>query len=139
MSNQVDAGSMQLDNIDGKTMSVARGRGAVSSVSRDATALAVDVLKDGGNAFDASFVLAFALAVCHPQAGNLGGGGYLLFKEAQRGAPVLYNYRERSSSQARREAYLDDNGNPDQDLTSLGPAAVCVPGTVKAFFTLQKE
>jgi gamma-glutamyltranspeptidase/glutathione hydrolase len=130
---------MQFDNSDGKTMSVARGRGAVSSVSMDATALAVDVLKDGGNAFDASFALAFALAVCHPQAGNLGGGGYLLFKEAQREAPVLYNYRERSSSQARREVYLDNTGNPDPDLTSLGPAAVCVPGTVKAFFSLQKE
>ena len=139
VSDQVGAGSMRVDNIDGKTMSVARGRGAVSSVSRDATELAIDVLKDGGNAFDASFALAFALAVSHPQAGNLGGGGYLLFKEAHRDAPLLYNYRERSSSQARREAYLDDTGNPHPDLTSLGPAAVCVPGTVKAFFTLQKE
>ena len=139
MSEQYGQYRMELDNTGGKSLSVARGRGAVSSVSQDATALAIDVLKDGGNAFDAAFVLAFALAVSHPQAGNLGGGGYLLFKESQSDVPVVYNYRERSSAQARYEKYLTDKGEADPALTSLGPPSVCVPGTVKAFFTLQKE
>jgi gamma-glutamyltranspeptidase/glutathione hydrolase len=117
---------------------VAKGKGAVSSVSRNATDLAIDVLADGGNAYDAAFVLAFALAIYHPQAGNLGGGGYLLFK-TESGSPLLYNYRERSSSHARLEHYLNSSGNADPDVTSLGPSSVCVPGTVQAFFILQKE
>jgi gamma-glutamyltranspeptidase/glutathione hydrolase len=130
---------MQFEEVNGRILSVAKGRGVVSSVSQDASVFAVDVLKDGGNAFDAAFALAFALAVCHPQAGNLGGGGYLLFKPARSSTPLMYNYRERSSLQANRESYLNDHGEPDPEKTSFGPQSVCVPGTVKAFFTLHKE
>jgi len=119
-------------------VSTARGRGAVASASRQASELAVAVLEDGGNAFDAAFALAFALSVCHPQAGNLGGGGYLLFSEAG-AAPRAYSYREQASSGSRREDYLLADGNPDPDRTAFGPASVCVPGTVKAFFALQER
>jgi len=117
---------------------VAQGRGAVASVSKDASALAIAVLEDGGNAFDAAFAMAFSLAVFHPQAGNIGGGGYLVYKE-KGNAPRAYNYREQAPLKARREDYLLADGNPDPDKTAFGPASVCAPGTVRAFFLLQQR
>jgi len=118
---------------------VARGRGAVASVSREATQFAIDVLKDGGNAFDAAFALAFALAVCHPQAGNLGGGGYIVIKEKKAREPQVFNYREQSPAGAEKKCYLTDDGTADPDKTAFGPSSVCVPGTVQAFFLLQER
>ncbi len=118
-------------------VSTARGRGAVASASAQASELAIQVLQDGGNAFDAAFAAAFALAVCHPQAGNLGGGGYLLFK-ARGAAPRVINYREQAPAGARHEAFLRADGTPDPERTAFGPASVCVPGTVKAFFALHQ-
>ncbi len=120
-------------------VSVARGRGAVASVSREASELAISVLKDGGNAFDAAFSLAFSLCVHHPQAGNIGGGGYLLFQEKGAARPTTFNYREQAPARARREAFLLPDGSPDPDKTAFGPTSVCVPGTVKAFFALQSR
>jgi len=117
---------------------VARGKGAVASVSRDASALAIAVLEDGGNAFDAAFAMAFSLCVFHPQAGNIGGGGYLLYKE-RGSAPKAFNFREQAPRGARREDFLRADGNPDPERTAFGPASVCVPGTVKAFFLLQQR
>ena len=119
-------------------VSTARGKGAVASASRQASEWAVEVLEDGGNAFDAAFAMAFALCIYHPQAGNIGGGGYLLFKE--KGAdPKVFNYREQAPSGARREHYLQADGSLDPDKTAFGPTSVCVPGTVKAFFALQQR
>nr|WP_320131643.1 gamma-glutamyltransferase family protein [uncultured Holophaga sp.] len=121
-----------------RTLSMATGRGAVASVSRDASTLAIAVMEDGGNAFDAAFALAFSLAVFHPQAGNIGGGGYLVFRE-KGAAPRAYNFREQAPLKARREDYLLADGNPDPDRTAFGPASVCAPGTVRAFFLLQQR
>jgi len=119
-------------------VSTARGKGAVASASRQASELALAVLQDGGNAFDAAFALAFSLCLYHPQAGNIGGGGYLLFKE--KGAdPRVLSYREQAPAGVRREAFLLPDGSPDPDRTAFGPASVCVPGTVKAFFMLQQR
>lgn len=119
-------------------VSTARGRGAIASASAQASALAIRILEDGGNAFDAAFATAFALAVCHPQAGNLGGGGYLLFK-ARGASPRVLNYREQAPAGARRQDFLLPDGSPDPDRTAFGPTSVCVPGTVKAFFALQER
>ncbi len=119
-------------------VSMASGRGAVASVSRQASDLAIQVLQGGGNAFDAAFAMAFALAIYHPQAGNLGGGGYLLFQEP--GArPQVFSYREQAPQGATREAFLRPDGMPDPDRTAFGPTSVCVPGTVKAFCELQRR
>lgn len=119
-------------------VSVAQGRGAVASAARQASELAVDVLRDGGNAFDAAFATAFSLCIYQPQAGNLGGGGYLLFKP-RGAAPTVFNYREQAPAGAVREAFLKEDGTPDPDRTAFGPTSVCVPGTVKAFFELQRR
>lgn len=100
--------------------------------------LAIQVLQDGGNAFDAAFALAFSLCVCHPQAGNLGGGGYLVYREGK-AHPRAMNFREQAPRGATREAFMLPDGNPDPDKTAFGPLSMCVPGTVKAFFTLQER
>lgn len=120
-------------------VSTAQGKGAVASVSKPATELAITVLQQGGNAFDAAFSLAFSLCVFHPQAGNIGGGGYLLFKLTDERQPKVFNYREQSPARATREAFLLADGSPDPNKTAYGPTSVCVPGTVKAFFTLQQR
>ncbi len=118
---------------------MAQGKGAVASVSREATEMAIAVLKDGGNAFDAAFSLAFSLCVFHPQAGNIGGGGYMLYQLAEATEPIAINYREQAPWKARQEAFLLENGSPNPDHTALGPRSVCVPGTVKAFFSLHQR
>jgi len=118
---------------------IAKGKGAVASVSRNATDLAINILKDGGNAFDAAFALAFSLTIYHPQAGNIGGGGYLVFKEKDSKIPGVINYREIAPSMARREYFIAEDGSADPEKTAFGPLSICVPGTVKAFFHLQKE
>ena len=138
MTNDYNAFRVTMSAAAPGEVSQALGKGAVASASRQASELAIQVLQDGGNAFDAAFATAFALCVTHPQAGNLGGGGYLLFQE--KGArPQVFNYREQAPANARREDFLLADGAPDPDRTAFGPASVCVPGTVKAFFELQKR
>jgi len=139
LKNSYDSFRIALDKSEKGYVHVAKGKGAVASVSKKATEIAIDILKNGGNAFDASFALAFALAVCHPQAGNIGGGGYLLFKENRSLRPTVINYREKSPSESNLKYYIDRNGNPNPDTTTFGPKSVGVPGTVKAFFWLQKN
>lgn len=138
MTNGYNDFRITMDPSSSGQVSTAQGRGAIASASRQASELAIQVLQDGGNAFDAAFATAFSLCVCHPQAGNLGGGGYLLFQE--KGArPKVFNYREQAPRGATREAFLLPDGSPDPDRTAFGPSSVCVPGTVKAFFELQRR
>ncbi len=139
MKEQYDKYRIHLYGQKQHEVSVARGKGAVASVSREATQFAIDVLKDGGNAFDAAFMLAFALSLCHPQAGNLGGGGYIIFKEKGKTEPIVYNYREESPSGVTIAHYLKQDGSVDADRTAFGPSSVCIPGTVQAFFLLQRR
>ncbi len=139
MKSNYDAFRVKLRKRTASDVSIAKGKGAVASVSRQASAVGIKVLKDGGNAFDAAFALAFALTVYHPQAGNIGGGGYVVFKERGRDKPRIINYREKSPSGAKRGFYLKPDGSVDPDLTAFGPGSVCVPGTVKAFYELQKN
>ena len=112
----------------------------MASAHAFASQLAIDALEDGGNAFDSAFALAFGLCVCHPQAGNIGGGGYLVYHEGRgnsRATPRAMGFREQAPMAATREAFMLADGTPDPDRTAFGPPSVCVPGTVKAFFTLQ--
>ena len=117
----------------------ASGKVAVSSASREATLLAIDVLKWGGNAFDAAFALALSLTIYHPQAGNIGGGGYLLYKLKGTSTPMVINYREVAPRSVKADYFIDENGRVKPDLTAFGPRSICVPGTLKAFFNIQKR
>ncbi|MEY4577740.1 MAG: hypothetical protein RL701_2443, partial [Pseudomonadota bacterium] len=104
---------------------------AVASAEPQATAAAFKVLQSGGHAVDAAIALAFALAVTHPSAGNLGGGGFMLLRTAA-GENVAIDYRETAPASASRDMYLDAKG----ELTNgsvLGARAAGIPGTVAGF------
>jgi len=101
---------------------------AVASAEPQASAVALAVLRSGGNAVDAAISLAFALAVTHPSAGNVGGGGFMLLRTAA-GEAVAIDYRETAPGTASRDMYLDANGNLTRD-SLLGARAAGVPGTV---------
>ncbi len=93
----------------------------------------VEVLRKGGNAIDAAVAVAFALAVTHPTAGNLGGGGFLLLRTAA-GESTFYDFREKAPAKATRNMYLDDKGELGRD-SLVGWRASGVPGTVHGLHT----
>jgi gamma-glutamyltranspeptidase/glutathione hydrolase len=76
--------------------------------------IGVDVLRSGGNAVDAAVAVGFALAVTHPFAGNIGGGGFMLIRFAD-GRTTFVDFREKAPSRASRDMYLDSSGKPTED------------------------
>src|SRR5262245_62113608 len=116
-----------------------RGKfGMVSSVSEIASQVGVDVLKRGGNAVDAAVAVGLALAVVWPSAGNLGGGGFMLIRQAS-GKATAIDYREMAPSAAHRNVYLDDKGEYIDESSTYGHAAAGVPGTVAGLaYALEK-
>ena len=103
--------------------------GMVASACPEATAAGVRVLEAGGNAVDAAIAVGFALAVSYPSAGNLGGGGFMLVRLAD-GETSFIDFREKAPSGARRDMYLDQEGDVIEDLSVRGHLASGVPGTV---------
>ena len=101
----------------------------VVSAEAHATRVGVEILKNGGNAVDAAIAVGFALAVTHPRAGNIGGGGFMLIRFAD-GHSTFLDFRERAPAAASRDMYLDADGKPTQDSV-VGYRAVGVPGTVR--------
>src|SRR3989440_1910794 len=106
--------------------------GIVSSTNEVASHVGVEVMKRGGNAVDAAIAVAFALAVTHPAAGNLGGGGFMMIR-LKNGRTTAIDYREMAPAAATRNIYLDKNGNViDGEGGSIeGYRAAGVPGTVR--------
>ncbi len=107
---------------------VAEGKqGAVASAESHASRAGIDVLRKGGNAIDAAIAVAFALAVTHPSAGNLGGGGFMIVRTAQ--VATALDFREVAPAAAKPNMYLDAKGEVTQDSV-LGARAAGVAGTV---------
>ncbi len=104
-------------------------QGMVASVDAMATQVGVDILKQGGNAVDAAVAVGYALAVTHPQAGNLGGGGFMLLRTKD-GATTAIDFREMAPAGATRDMFLDEQGNPDGKKSLTSPLASGTPGTV---------
>jgi len=109
---------------------VASKTGMVISTSAPASDVGAAILKKGGNAVDAAVATAFALAVTHPSAGNIGGGGFMVIRPAQ-GSPITIDYRERAPLNSTPTMYLDSAGNIARQLTATGYLAPGVPGTVR--------
>jgi gamma-glutamyltranspeptidase/glutathione hydrolase len=109
----------------------------VVTAESHATDIGVEVLQNGGNAVDAAVAVGLALAVTEPNAGNLGGGGFMLIRFAN-GRSTFIDFRERAPAAAGRDMYLDESGNAT-DQSRVGYRAVAVPGTVRGFeFALKK-
>lgn len=102
--------------------------GAVSSAEGNATEVGLSVLKVGGNAVDAAVAVAFALGVTHPNAGNIGGGGFMVISTPQ-GQHYALDYREQAPGAAFANMYLDAKGRPTNQSTE-GPLAAGIPGDV---------
>ena len=102
---------------------------AVVCAHPEASKVGVSVLKKGGNAVDAAIAVQFALAVVYPNAGNIGGGGFMVYRSS-RGETDALDYREKAPGKASRDMYLDDKGNPIANKSLLGALASGIPGTV---------
>src|SRR5262249_16374457 len=111
--------------------------GMVISASDLASRVGAEILKDGGNAVDAAVATAFALAVTHPAAGNIGGGGFLLYRAAT-GEADAYDFRETAPAKASPTMFLS-NGRYDGDAHHNGYLSVGVPGTVAGLHLASKD
>ena len=103
--------------------------GVVVTAHPEASKVGVEILKKGGNAIDASVAVQFALAVVYPNAGNIGGGGFLVYRDAK-GKTDALDYREKAPLKATEDMYWDKEGNAITDLSLYGQFAAGVPGTV---------
>src|SRR5690348_11320602 len=101
----------------------------VASVHELASRAGVEMMQAGGNAVDAAVATGFALAVVHPQAGNIGGGGFMLIRMAD-GSTHFIDYREKAPAAATANMYLDAQGNVIENASLVGYKAVGVPGSV---------
>lgn len=110
----------------------------VVSVHEAASQVGVDMMRGGGNAVDAAVATAFALAVVHPQAGNIGGGGFLLLRTAD-GKAHFIDFREKAPAKATANMYLDEKGNVVEDMSTIGYKAIAVPGSVAGLAYAQKK
>ncbi len=112
-----------------KIVGVIADSGMVVSAHPQASKVGVDILKKGGNAIDASVAVQFALAVVYPNAGNIGGGGFMVLR-MNNGEINSLDFREKAPMKASRDMYLDKNGNVIPNLSTEGLLSVGVPGSV---------
>ncbi|MCL6259386.1 gamma-glutamyltransferase [Aquiflexum sp. TKW24L] len=112
--------------------------GMVVSDNILASEVGIDILKKGGNAIDASIATAFALAVTHPEAGNIGGGGFIVFMDTK-GEVTTIDFREKAPLKATPEMFQDGSGNLIENANHNGLKAVGVPGTVAGLYLAHQK
>ena len=110
----------------------------VVSARKEASEIGVEIMKNGGNAYDAMIAVHLALAVVHPTAGNIGGGGFFVYSDSD-GTSGTLDFREMAPGKAYKDMYLDKNGNVIPDMSTLGGAAVGVPGSISAIFEIHSR
>ncbi|MCC1484206.1 gamma-glutamyltransferase [Winogradskyella immobilis] len=110
----------------------------VVSAREEASKIGSDILKKGGNAFDAMMATEMALAVAYPYAGNLGGGGFMVYR-LEDGSIGGLDYREKAPLAATKDMYLDENGDVIPNKSTVGGMAIGVPGTVSGVFKAQER
>lgn len=110
----------------------------VVSARVEASAIGISILEKGGNAFDAMVATDLALVVAYPFSGNIGGGGFTVFR-TQEGVAGTLDYREKAPLAAERDMYLDQNGDIIPDKSTLGAMAIGVPGTIAGLFEIHDK
>lgn len=110
----------------------------IVSAREEASKIGVEILNNGGNAFDAMIATEMALALTYPSAGNIGGGGFMVYR-TQFGEVGSLDFREKAPLEASRNMYLDENGNFDSEKSTLGALAVGVPGTIAGIFAVHEK
>lgn len=122
----------------GKRNSEEYRNGMVVSASPEASKVGLDILKKGGNAVDAAVAVQFALAVVYPNAGNIGGGGFMVYRSAE-GETNTLDFREKAGAAAYRNMYLDSAGQPIVDKSLYGQLASGVPGSVAGMVSAHEK
>lgn len=131
------------DSESKQTLSLSK-RGTISSTAMvvsarsEASQIGSDILKKGGNAFDAMMATEMALAVTYPYAGNLGGGGFMVFRLANGDVGSL-DYREKAPLASSRDMYLDEKGEVIENKSTMGAFSVGVPGTIAGIFAAHEK
>ncbi len=110
----------------------------VVSARAEASKIGAEILKSGGNAFDAMIATEMALAVAFPYAGNLGGGGFMIYR-TEYGEIGSLDYREKAPMAATKDMFLDKDGNVIANKSSIGALSVGVPGTVAGMFSVHEK
>jgi len=121
-----------------KTVGLITEKAMVVSARMEASQIGSDIMKQGGNAFDAMLATNLALAVAYPYAGNLGGGGFMVYR-LNTGEIGGLDYREKAPMSATKDMYLDSLGNVIPNLSTRGAMAVGVPGTIAGTFEAHKR
>jgi gamma-glutamyltranspeptidase / glutathione hydrolase len=132
----IKSGKEKNTFIEGKNIIV--DSGIVVSAHIQSSRIGVSILQKGGNAVDAAVATEFALAVCYPEAGNIGGGGFMLIRTAD-GKTDVIDYREKAPANASRNMYLDSTGKVLQGLSTNTHLASAVPGTVDGMIKAHSE
>ncbi|MFZ0290172.1 MAG: gamma-glutamyltransferase [Candidatus Sulfotelmatobacter sp.] len=122
----------------GSTQPLHAQHGIVVSVHELASRAGVEIMQAGGNAVDAAVATGFALAVVHPAAGNIGGGGFMLVRMAD-GKTHFLDYREKAPAAAKADMYLDAQGNVIENASAIGYKAIGVPGSVAGMVYAEQE
>ncbi|TRX01543.1 gamma-glutamyltransferase [Flavobacterium gawalongense] len=110
----------------------------IVSAREEASKIGVEIMKEGGNAFDAMVATELALAVSYPQAGNIGGGGFMVFRKAN-GETGAIDYREKAPLAATKDMFLDEKGNVIEGKSRETALASGIPGTIAGIFEVHKK
>ena len=121
-----------------KNIGVISEKAMVVSARKEASQIGIDILKKGGNAYDAMIAKQFALAVVYPIAGNIGGGGFMVYRNND-GTKGALDFREKAPIAASKNMYLDSLGNVIPTKSEFGALAVGIPGSVAGIFEVYKK
>ncbi|TMM31920.1 gamma-glutamyltransferase [Polaribacter aestuariivivens] len=121
-----------------KNIGLIAQKAMVVSAREEASKIGVSILKKGGNAFDAMVATELALAVAYPYAGNIGGGGFMVYRK-NNGEIGAIDYREKAPLAATKNMFLDENENVIPNKSTLGAMAVGIPGTIAGVFEVHQK
>jgi gamma-glutamyltranspeptidase/glutathione hydrolase len=135
---QCDSPKKEISQSTTPVLGLISQKAMVVSAREEASRIGSEIMQQGGNAFDAMVATEMALAVCYPNAGNLGGGGFMVYRTHQ-GEVGALDFREKAPLRANRDMFLDENKKYLQDKSKTGGLAVGVPGTIAGMFKAHKR